>query len=77
MKVHFTGNLESLLYTNPFFFEKEKYLLRAQISRIQHSTSLVPKGVYRLVEDTPREIEDNQPDEGPIPIPTTLEMANP
>jgi hypothetical protein len=28
-----------------------------------------------LVEDTPREVEENTPDEGPIPIPTTEDMG--
>jgi hypothetical protein len=37
----------------------------------------VPKGVYRTVEDSERDIEDNQPEEGPIPIPTTNEMVKP
>lgn len=74
-KVHFTGELDRSIITNPFFFGKEKQFLRAQIARITHSTTLVPKGTYRLVEDNPREIEDNVPEEGPIPIPSTDEMA--
>jgi hypothetical protein len=28
-----------------------------------------------LVEDTPRDVEENTPDEGPTPIPTTEEMG--
>jgi len=70
-KVVFSGNLERSIITNPFFFGKEKHYLRAQIARISHSTTLVPKNYYRLVEDTPTEIEENTPDEGPTPIPTT------
>ena len=30
----FSGELESNIYTNPFYFEKEKVYLRAQIARI-------------------------------------------
>jgi hypothetical protein len=45
--------------------------LRAQIARISFSTSIVPKGLFRLVEDNPSAIEENIPDEGPVPIPST------
>ncbi len=41
------------------------------------SATLAPRGFYRLVEDNDKEIEENQPDEGPTPIPTTQEMAKP
>ncbi len=41
-----------------------------------HTTTLVPKGYYRLVEDSTTEIEENTPDEGPIPIPTTAQMGS-
>ena len=30
----FTGDLNSKIYTNPFYFDKEKVYLRAQIARI-------------------------------------------
>jgi hypothetical protein len=59
--------LNAKIYTNPFYFESEKSLLRAQISRIVNSTTLVPKGLYRFVEETKeREIEDNAPEEGEL-----------
>ena len=51
IKVLFTGNLEREIYTNPFFFGQEKHYLRAQLSRISHSTSLLPVGVMKLEED--------------------------
>ena len=51
IKVLFTGDLERPIFTNPFFFGKEKHYLRAQLSRIIHSTSLLPKGVMKLEED--------------------------
>lgn len=59
--------MNAKIYTNPFYFETEKVFLRAQISRITNSTTLVPKGLYRFVEETKeREIEDNAPEEGEI-----------
>lgn len=72
----FTGNLERAILTNPFFFGKEKHFLRAQIARITHSTTLAPAGIFKLVEDSEREIEDNTPEEGPIKMPTTEAMIN-
>jgi radial spoke head protein 4A len=50
IKVLFTGNLEWDIITNPYFFGKEKHYLRAQIARIQHGTSVIPKGMYKLGE---------------------------
>ena len=44
-KVSFTGDLERSIITNPFFFGKEKHFLRAQISRISHTTTIIPKGI--------------------------------
>ena len=35
IKYIISGNLDSKIYTNPFYFESEKTYLRAQISRIQ------------------------------------------
>ena len=51
IKVLFSGDLERPIFTNPFFFGKEKHYLRAQLSRILHSTALLPKGVMKLEED--------------------------
>lgn len=48
IKVNFTGDLDHVIVTNPFFFKKEAFYLRAQIARIQHSTTLVPKQIYRF-----------------------------
>lgn len=76
IKVLMTGNLEAKIMTNPFFFATEKFYLRAQIARISHSTSLVPKGYYRMVEESNVEIEENTPEEGPIPIPSTHAMGD-
>ena len=59
IKFCFSGELNAKIYTNPYYFDSEKVLLRAQIARIANSTTLVPKGLYRFVEETKeREIED-------------------
>lgn len=77
IKVLFTGNLERQIYTNPYFFGQEKHYLRAQIARMSFSTSLCPKGIYKLVEDEEREIEEDTPEEGEIQMPSTKAMAKP
>lgn len=66
IKVLFTGDLERKIYTNPFFFGLEKHYLRAQIARISHSTTIIPKGLYKTVEDSEKEIEEFVPDEGEL-----------
>lgn len=60
IKVVFTGDLERELVTNPFFHGKEKHYLRAQIARIHHGTTLVPKGLYKTTEDDAKEIEGEE-----------------
>ena len=72
-----TGDLERKIITNPFFFKREKNFLRAQIARITQATTLVPKGVYRLNEEDKSLIEENLPEEGPVPVPSTKAMASP
>ena len=70
VKVLFTGNLERPIFTNPFFHNKEKHYLRAQLSRIIHSTTLEPFGVNKTDEDevvergkvvVPNEGEEDKP----------------
>lgn len=46
-----TGDLERPVDSYPFFGEKEKYLIRAQIARISAATVVVPKGVYKEAEN--------------------------
>lgn len=71
IKVLLTGDLERPIFTNPFFFGKEKHYLRAQIARISHSTTLIPKGLYKVNEENDREIEEFVPEgEGEVPQPT-------
>jgi len=75
VKVSFSGDLERRIITNPFMHKREKFLLRAQIARISLSTAIVPKGVFRLQEENPSEIEENVPEEGPVPMPAVTEMT--
>ena len=56
----FTGNLNADVVSNPHFPGKEKELLRAQIARITHGTYIEPKGLHKLVEDNPNEIENEE-----------------
>mmetsp|Transcript_7261 Transcript_7261/g.5533 ORF Transcript_7261/g.5533 Transcript_7261/m.5533 type:complete len:146 (-) Transcript_7261:513-950(-) len=76
-KVEFTGDLERVIITNPFFFGREKHFLRSQIARISHCTTIVPKGLFIVQEDNDREIADFVPEEGPVPIPSTAQMSRP
>lgn len=51
--------------------------MRAQIARIVASTTLIPKGLMRPVEDSEtRDIEENTPEEGEIVLPSTNEMKS-
>ena len=71
IKVLLSGDLERPIFTNPFFFGKEKHFLRAQIARIVHSTTLVPKGLYKVNEENKRETEPFVPDDGQeVPVPS-------
>ncbi|CAI2368089.1 unnamed protein product [Moneuplotes crassus] len=63
IKISFAGDLEKDIITNPFFHGKEKHYLRAQIARIHHGTTLVPKGLYRPTEDDAKEIEADEPED--------------
>ena len=47
-----TGDLERQVDAYPFFGEKEKYLIRAQIARISAATIIAPKGVYKEAENS-------------------------
>ena len=76
IKVLFTGHLDREIQTNPFFFGQERHYLRAQISRIIHSTTLFPKGIMRKVEEEDRKIEQNDPEEGDLVWPTTTAMSD-
>lgn len=77
VKVLFSGDLERDIICNPFFFGKEKNLLRAQIARITHSTQLVPAGSYKLNEESERDIDEFVPEEDSKvePLPSTTQAA--
>lgn len=68
------------IYTNPTFSASyEKVYLRAQIARIMHSTTLVPKGIYKIDDpvEAPREIGLSEPEEGQenVILPSTKDMG--
>lgn len=76
IKHTFSGDVNAKIFTNPFYFDREAVYLRAQIARITQSTTLIPKTLYRFVEETnEREIEVNAPEEGEIVKPTTKQMC--
>jgi radial spoke head protein 4A len=52
-----TGNLNADLNTNPKFPGKERHFLRAQIARISHTTTIVPKDYLGPNEDNERLIK--------------------
>lgn len=55
-----TGNLNATLNTNPKFPGKERHFLRAQIARIAHSTTLIPKEFMVPHEENEREVVFNE-----------------
>lgn len=70
IKYLFTGDLERQIFTNPFFFGREKDYLRAQISRIYQATSLTWNGLMKADEESEsREIIVNTNDEADDPQP--------
>lgn len=79
VKVGFTGELNKPIYTNPFFFGQEKHYLRAQIARIMHSTTLLPRALWMEDAENPREILPQEPPEGEdeVEIPSTSQMNHP
>ncbi len=48
----FTGKLNSQIDSNPQFPGRERHFLRAQIARIVHATTIIPKGLYEIDEET-------------------------
>lgn len=51
-----TGDLNAEVLTNPPFPGKERHLLRAQIARIAHATTLFPKGMLEPNEEQEGEL---------------------
>ena len=48
----FTGDLNASIDSNPPFAGKERHLLRATLARIFCATSIIPKGLFTIDEDT-------------------------
>lgn len=77
IKHTFSGDLEREIFTNPFYFQKEKVYLRAQIARITASTTLTPAGLYEFEEESTRDIKLREgDDENPIKVPTVNDMRD-
>lgn len=77
IKHTFSGDLEREIFTNPFYFQKEKVFLRAQIARITASTTLTPSGLYEFEEESTRDIKLREGDEEkPVVIPSVNDMRN-
>lgn len=53
-----TGNLNASIDSNPQFPGKERHFLRAQIARITHATSLIPKGLMEIDEEGKEKFAD-------------------
>lgn len=50
-----TGNLNASIDSNPPFPGKERHFLRAQIARITHATTIMPKGLMDMDEESGKE----------------------
>ncbi|CDW87426.1 UNKNOWN [Stylonychia lemnae] len=55
IKYIFTGHLNASVNSNPPFPGKERHLLRAQLTRITHATSIIPKGLLEIDEESQKE----------------------
>ncbi|KRX05140.1 hypothetical protein PPERSA_06774 [Pseudocohnilembus persalinus] len=64
IKYVFTGDLNRKVITNPHFEGLEQHLLKCQIVRISHTTSIIPAGLYKVNEDEPRELDNVQEELG-------------
>jgi radial spoke head protein 4A len=47
-----TGDLNAEIISNPVFPGKERHFLRAQIARIFAATTICPKGLFEIDEET-------------------------
>jgi radial spoke head protein 4A len=47
-----TGDLNAELNSNPIFPGKERHFLRAQLARIFAATTISPKGLFEIDEET-------------------------
>jgi radial spoke head protein 4A len=67
----FSGNLDAPIVTNPHFAGKERELLRCQITRITHSTVIIPRGLFKVNEEEPQTIETPEDE---VVVPSTFEL---
>ena len=67
-----TGDLSAEIDSCPPFPGREKHLLRAQLARIQHSTEIIPKGLYEPDEEDAEKFKmvdaEASPDLGTEPL---------
>ena len=76
IKHTFSGDLNREIFTNPFYFQKEKVYLRAQIARITASTTLTTVNLYEFEEESTRDIKLREgDDENPIVAPSNNKMS--
>lgn len=68
-----TGNLNADLNTNPKFPGKERHFLRAQIARISHTTTIVPRDYLAADDENDRLVKFNE--EFAVPSATDLNTA--
>ena len=47
-----TGDLNASINSNPQFPGKERHFLRAQLARIFAATTIAPKGLFEIDEET-------------------------
>lgn len=76
----FTGDLNKKIITNPHFPGLEKDLLRCQIARISHTTSIIPlssgaNAQWKVNADNKREMEKNE-EAKPVSIHDCLNIKN-
>jgi len=55
-----TGNLNAEINTNPKFPGKERHFLRAQIARIAHATTIIPKDFMSPHEENEKDLQYNE-----------------
>jgi len=71
----FTGDLESDVHCSPTFFGKEKHLLKAQLVRMYHTTTLIPKGLWKLPDEAEEALPELEEVEEPVK-PTMRELID-
>lgn len=67
----FTGNLDAKVITNPHFPGRERDLLRAQIARIVHASTIAPVGLFGLDEEDENAVKDikiSKGDDDQVPV---------